>query len=287
MEENKLLFLNRLDDASLDLTAEENVLAQYIKEHYKKVSFLELSDVSKILFLESPLIDAYCRKMGYRDYEDFRKSLRDMSMSELSSTDRFEFSQLNMNSRIVSVKNAVIGKELDNLNKMMEDFDESVFFALLEEVRKAPEIIVVATRSSAIIADYATQMFCKVGKRTTAITSGASEHFDQFALFDTQALVLAFGFARYPKETVRVLSFFRKHNYKIISITDNSLSPLAPLSDLIVPIPCESVSITDFYATPMSFVNILVILFSQVDKEQSASNLTKFEYIAKEYGFYF
>lgn len=287
MKQYKQHFLDKLAEESLDLSTTEKTLADYITNNYKKISFLDLSDVSKILSLDTDLINSYCNKLGFKDYEELRKSIRDLAMSELSSTDRFEFSQINMNSKIASVKNTVIIKELSNLNKLMESFDESLFYTMLEEIINAPEIIVVATRSSAIIADYIEHMFNKIGKRTTKITSGASSNFDNFAMFDKNALVLAIGFARYPKETIRVLSFFKKHSFKVISITDNTLSALAPFSDLVFPIPCESVSITDFYATPISLINMMIILLSQIDKEGSLSYLNKFEEIAKEYGFYF
>jgi DNA-binding MurR/RpiR family transcriptional regulator len=98
---------------------------------------------------------------------------------------------------------------------------------------------------------------------------------------------MAFGFARYPKETIKILGFFRKRNFRIISITDNNLSPLARLSDIVLTIPCESISFTDFFAVPMSLVNILVISVSQLDEETSLKHLNEFENIAKDMGFYF
>lgn len=287
MDNYRELFLEKLTDTSLDLDSDEKLLADYVSNNYKKVSFLDLTDISKILSLKIELINSYCNKLGYRDYEELRKSIRDFAMSELSSTDRFEFSKINLNSRIANVKNSVISKEISNLNKMIDSFDEDLFYSLLEEIIKAPEIIVVATRSSAILGYYVEHMFNKIGKKTTKITSGASYNFDNFAMFDSNALVLAIGFARYPKETIRVASFFKKYNFKVVSITDNKLSALAPLSDIVFPIPCESVSITDFYATPISLINMIIILLSQLDNDSSISYLNRFEEIAKDYGFFF
>ncbi|MDP3387176.1 MAG: MurR/RpiR family transcriptional regulator [Eubacteriales bacterium] len=283
----KEIFLNKLTDFSLNLASSEMILAEYIKNNYKKISFLDLSDVSKILGIDEAEITNYSNKLGYRDYEEFRKIIRDLAMSELSSTDRFEFSLININPRINNVKNTVIRKEIANLNKLMEYFDESTFYSILEELIKAPEIIVIGTRSSSLIAKYAVQMFRRIGKKTTGITTGATENFDTFSLFDDNTLILAIGFARYPKETIRAVSFFKKHNFKVVSITDNLMSALTPLSDIILTIPCESVSITDFYATPISVINMMIILLSQIDMENSISYLSKFEEIAKDYGFYF
>ncbi len=280
-------FFDRLTDNSLNLNNYELILAEYIKDNYKKISFLDLMDVSKILSIEPTIIETYINKIGYNDFEDFRNIIRDFAMSELSSTDRFEFSLININPKINNIKNLVIKKEISNLNKLMENFDESAFYSILEEIIKAPEIIVVGTRSSSIIAIYVEHIFNRIKKKTTKIISGATENFDKFHLFDGNALVLAIGFARYPKETIRIVNFFKKYNYKIVSITDSVMSALTPLSDIVFTIPCESVSITDFYATPISVINMIVVLLSQIDKEGSVSYLNKFEDIAKDYGFYF
>lgn len=280
-------FFDRLTDSSLNLNEYELIFAQYVKENYKKISFLDMLDISKILDLDPKDIISYINKIGFNEYEELRNVIRDFAMSELKSTDRFEFSSININPKINNIKNLIINKEISNLNKLMDNFDENTFYSILEEIIKAPEIIVIGTRSSSIIAIYVEHMFNRLGKKTTKIISGASENFDKFSLFAADALVLSIGFARYPKETVRVTNFFKRHNFKIVSLTDNVMSALTPLSDITFTIPCESISITDFYATPISVINIIIVLLSQIDKEGSISNLNKFEDIAKDLGFYF
>lgn len=280
-------FFDKLTDSSLKLNDCELVFAKYIKENYKKISFLDMMDVCKILTIDEKHIISYINKIGFNEYEEFRNIVRDLAMSELKSTDRFEFSLINFNPKINNIKNLIINKEIANLNKLMDNFDESTFYCIIEEIIKAPEIIVVGTRSSSIIAIYVEHMFNKLGKKTTKIISGASENFDKFSGFSNDAIVLSIAFARYPKETVRITNFFKKYNFKIIALTDNVMSALTPLSDITFTIPCESISITDFYATPISIINIIIVLLSQIDKEGSISNLNKFEDIAKDLGFYF
>lgn len=280
-------FLNKLTDNSLNLNSYELAIADYIKENYKKVSFLDMIDVSKILSIETSYIISYINKLEFRDFEEFRNTIREYSMSELKSTDRFEFSLININPKINNVKNLILEKEISNLNKLKNNFNEFTFYSMLEEIIKAPEIIVVGTRSSSIIAIYFEHMLKKIGKKTTKIISGATEYLDNFSLFDDSTLVISIGFARYPKETIRIVNFFKKHNFKVVSITDNEMSALTPLSDIVFTIPCESISITDFYATPISVINIIIVLLSQIDTEGSKRYLNKFEEVAKDFGFYF
>lgn len=280
-------FFDRLTDNSLNLNKYELVLAKYIKENYKKMSFLDMIDISKITSLDPKYITSFINKIGFNSYEDLRNFIREFAMSELKSTDRFEFSLINVNPKINNIKNLIISKEISNLNKLMDNFDEITFYSIIEEIIKAPELIIIGTRSSSIIAIYAEHMFNKLGKKTTKITSNSSDNFDKFPLLNKETLIIPIAFARYPKETVRITSFFKKHNFKIVSITDNKMSPLTPLSDITFTIPCESISITDFYSTPISVINIIIVLLSQIDKDSSISFLNKFEDIAKDYGFYF
>lgn len=287
MEDYKQNFLKKLTEASLNLNETETVLATYMKDNYKKVSLLDLDDVSKILSIEPVDIVRYLTKLGFKNYEDLRSTLRDFAMSELSSADRFEFSQISLAPKINNLKNVVISKELSNLNRLIDGFDEAAFYSLLEKIIIAPEIIVVGTRSSSILALYIDQMFNRLGKRTTSITSGSTTQLDNLPLLHNEALVLALGFARYPKETVRMVSFFKKRQYAVVSITDHATSPLTPFSDVTFTVPCQSVSITDFYATPFCVINMIVILLSQIDKTRSASYLNRFEDMAKDFGFYF
>ncbi len=287
MEDYKHNFLKKLTEASLNLNETETMLATYMKDNYKKVSLLDLDDVSKILSIEPFDIVRYLTKLGFKNYEDLRSTLRDFAMSELSSADRFEFSQISLAPQINNLKNVVISKELSNLNRLIDRFDEAAFYSLLEKIIIAPEIIVVGTRSSSILALYIDKMFNRLGKRTTSITSGSTTQLDNLPLLHNEALVLALGFARYPKETVRMVSFFKKRQYAVVSITDHATSPLTPFSDVTFTVPCQSVSITDFYATPFCVINMIVILLSQIDKARSASYLNRFEDMAKDFGFYF
>lgn len=285
-ERYKEEFLQKLKENNHRFTKDHIAIAEYLKKNYKKVSYMKLNELSEVLKMDSNVIKEYLNLIGFNDYEEFRKSLREIITVKLKTTDRFQIS-MEINPKISSILNLVVNKEMQNMNHFLNTFDERTFSTIIEEIMDAPEIIVVGTRASSPVAIYAEYIFNRIGKKTKKIISGGSENFDYLSTVDRNALVMAFGFARYPKETIKILGFFRKRNFRIISITDNNLSPLARLSDIVLTIPCESISFTDFFAVPMSLVNILVISVSQLDEETSLKHLNEFENIAKDMGFYF
>lgn len=283
---DKEQFLDQLTRNLEELTEEERQLAEYLKLHYKKVCYMSIDELVSEISIDVEIICRYLQKIGFKNYEDFRKSLRKTITVELSSSERFQiFMEIYPN--VHNILHHVVNKEIQNLNHLIHSFDKDNFLKVIEAIHHAPEIIAVGTRASAPIAIYAEETFNRIGKKAGKIISGGTENFNFLSTVDRNALILVFGFARYPKETIKILNFFKKRNFKIISLTDDLYSPLVPFSDIVLTVPCESVSFTDFIATPMAIVNTLVIAISQIDKEKSFKYLNEFENIAKDMGFYF
>lgn len=287
-EKYKKELLRKISESMQDLTGEQAVIAKYIRRNYKKVSYMSLEEFCTALNLTPQDVNLFLRTIGYDDdYELFRKALRKAVTVEMKTTDRFQISKEIVNNRVNSILTQVVNKEIQNLNHLTNTFDEEALGNVIQEVMNAPEIIVIGMRTSAPLALYTEYIFNRIGKRTKKIISGGSESYDDVSILDRNALILTFGFARYPKELVKALSFFKKRNYKIISITDNALSPLARFSDMVVTVPCESISFTDSYTIPMCIINTIVISVSQLDEETAFKYLNEFENTAREIGFYF
>ncbi|KUO73045.1 MAG: hypothetical protein APF77_20445 [Clostridia bacterium BRH_c25] len=286
-EQHKKNFLKLLSESASTMPSEYQKVAKYIRRYYKKVSFMNLPELTEKLSIEEEIINNYISNIGFQSFEEFRNELRHVAMVDLKTTDRFQISMDMINPKVNSIMNLVVNKEISNLKSLSTTLNEQTFASIVGEVIKANEIIVVGTRASAPITLYAEYMLNRIGKRTGKIMSGGTENLDSLSLIDRSSLVIGFGFARYPKETIKLLSFFKKRNMKIISITDNLMSPLARFSDIVMTIPCESMSFTDFYATPICVINALVILVSQLDEHTSLKHLNEFENIAKDMGFYF
>lgn len=285
--ETKEELFSSIDSNKDILTDKELSIYNYIKENYKKVSFMNIDEICTELALEKKDINNFSSKIGFNNYENLRNNLKQVIMTQLKSTDRFKISMDLKNIDVNKITEMVISAEINNLTNLLASIDIETLKEIVKEIISTEDMIVVATRASAPIAIYAEYIFNRIGKKTRKIISGGTENFDDIVAIERNALILAFGFARYPKETVRALNFFKKKNFKIISVTDSFMSPLAQFSDLVLTVPYESVSFTDSYAVPISIVNILVTLTSQYDEEKTLKYLIEFEDIAKDMGFFF
>lgn len=282
----KDFFIN-LDVNKDKFNGDEIKIYSFVRSNYKKAAYMNLQEICNVLDVQENTVDEFAQKCGFDDYENFRDELRQIIMVQLKTTDRFKIAMDMDSLKIEKVLTSIVNTEIKNLTELTNTIDEESLSATIEQIVEADEIIVVGTRTSVPLAIYTEYIFNRIGKKTKKIISGGTESFDNLAALDRNALVLAFGFARYPKETVKILSYFKKKNFKIISITDNYMSPLAHFSDIVLTIPYESVLFTDFYAVPIAVINTIVILLSQVDEKMSLKYLNEFENIAKDMGFYF
>jgi len=286
-EKMKKDLLYVFNDSNNTFKDDQIIISMYIKKNYKKICYMDLKEFSSIVTISENIINDFLFQLGFSDYDGFRKDLRKFIMAELKTTERFQLTMNNLEPQVKSVLNSVVEKEMQNLSNLLLSFDEKMFTSIVEDLINSNEIIVVATRSSMPIAIYVEYIFNRIGKKTRKIISCGTENFDPLVLADRDTVILAIGFARYSNDTLKILSFFKRRNFKIISITDNPLSPLSRFSDKTLCIPCDSNSFTDFYAVPICIINIIVTLISQLNKDISLKYLNEFENIAKELGFYF
>lgn len=285
--ETKKDFFSNLDSKKDLLSDKELSIYNYIKKNYKKVAYTNITEICKNLGLEKEDLNTFSSKVGFKSYESLRTNLREVIMTQLKTTDRFRISQDLKSLDIDNVLDTVVNTEIKNLTNLLNSVDKEILKSIVKEILGTEEMIILGTRTSAPIAIYAEYIFNRIGRKTRKIISGGTEVFDDLTSLERNTLILAFGFARYPKETIKTLNYFKKKNFKIISITDSIMSPLAHFSDIVLNIPYEGVSFTDFYAVPTSIVNILVTLVSQYDEERTLKYLNEFENIAKDMGFYF
>ena len=93
-----------------------------------------------------------------------------------------------------------------NMRNMFNSLDYDKFINLIKDIMSFPELIIIGT-SISHSSQYASYILNKIGINAKKITSADSTSFDNIQNFDRSSLVIAFGFKRYPKETIATKLF--------------------------------------------------------------------------------
>lgn len=158
-------FFSSIDLNKDILTDEDLKIYGYVKENYKKVSFMNIDEICVELDLDEKSINSFSSKVGFSDYEGLRNNLRQIIMAQLKSTERFKISMDLKKIDINRIAEMVISKEIKNLTNLLGSIDVETLKEIMEEIINAEDMIVVATRASAPIAIYAEYIFNRIGKK--------------------------------------------------------------------------------------------------------------------------
>ena len=211
---------------NLELT--DSKITNYIIENYYKMLNINFSQFIKDTSIEEEEAYEFLKSNGYDNFNDFKCKLCDSILNLIRDKDPSLLKNITSidKEEIRNILSAVVEVENKNMRNMFNSLEYDKFVSLIEDIMNFPELIIIGTRVSAILAQYASYILNKIGINVKKITSADTTSFDNIQNFDRSSLVIAFGFKRYPKETIKLLNYFSRKNFKIVSITDEPKSPL-------------------------------------------------------------
>lgn len=181
---------------------------------------------------------------------------------------------------------ALIDIEMENLMQFRRTVDFDMLKTLVNDIQEAPEVVIIGSRASSVLVSYATYIFNKIGIRTSGFDAADTKSLDSIINIDRTALVIAFGFARFPKSTIVTSRFLKNRGYKIVSITADSKSPLVELSEYAFRLKASSYGYTDSYSSAMLLINLIVVLIGKLGGTDTEKRLREFDETAQQLDFY-
>jgi len=147
------------------------------------------------------------------------------------------------------------------------------FHRCVEMIAKADRICIVGSMASGCLASCLGYLLAKVFHPVDVLQGQGAMASSVCNNLTQNSLVFLIAFPRYPKETMELGHLAAQKGSKIIAITNNTISPIAPLANL---------SFGDVYAAPMTFLTSLVIELNERNPEKSHRALKKFDEYASQ-----
>lgn len=292
---NKAEFFSKIREGALSFSPKNMALANFIVQNYQRVAFMTARQLAQKCGVSESTVMRFVTSLGYTGYPDFLRTLQGIVNYELTAVERFEItpqgkeekggtSRKRRDERLVR---KTILREIENLKRLHDQFSEEEFDRSIEEIVKAKQVFILGFRVSASLAIYFGYLLKKVKEAVSVITQGGSTVYDQMGFLEKDSLIIAIGFRRYPSELIDILKYCKSRGLKILAITDNMVSPLAAMADLIQIVENTGESFVDTFAAPICLINGLIAETAMRDKKKSLSMLDKLEKIAEEQKIYF
>lgn len=203
-------------------TKAEIKLYEYIQAHMETVMYNSLTELSEICSVGEATILRFCRKIGYKGYQDFKLA----SAQELSL---IQSKQVN--------EDTFMNRIRINMQKVIEDTYEAMKKESIEEAIKwmgeTDDIIIYGVgHSGASALDFQSRLM-RVGKNVQVVTD---PHFQvmRSCSANEKSLIIAISLTGSTKDIVDAVSIAKERKAKIIAITSYVRSPLTKYADTVL-----------------------------------------------------
>lgn len=128
------------------------------------------------------------------------------------------------------VAETFIQAAFDALLRLREDMAGAALRPFVDTLQKAKAVHIAAARGAFGVGSYTYYGLSRIGKRAFLLDNLGAMRAEQFAAMEPQDALLVITFDDYTPETVELARNAHAAGRTVLAITDNELSPVAPLA---------------------------------------------------------
>ena len=277
--------LQAIEASVEELSKAQKKIAEYILANYEKAAFMTAIRLARFAEVSESTVVRFAMELGYDGYPEMRRALQDSMRSKLTSVQRIKVANDRLSSHDILTQ--VLSSDIEQIRQTMENTDSEVFAKAVDAIVEAKSIYILGLRSSSFLAKFMGFYFDLLFSNSRVISeSPDSEVFEQIVRMSSDDVLIAIGFPRYSRRTIKTMQYAHSVGTKVIAITDSMASPLTELADISLCAKSEMISFLDTFVAPLSLVNALVVAVSEKAPSELYENFERLERIWDEYGVY-
>ena len=275
--------LKRLREGADSFSRNQRALARHVLKNYESVAFSTVSQLAEQSGVSEATIVRFAKALDFSGYPAFQKEVRRLLRADLRGVERFKLGAEPKAGRETPL-DAIAEKERENISALYDAFDAKSFAGAVGMLRRASEVLVVGTRSTAALAQHLWFALDKIAIDARRVTTITSETYDHLSRMDKRGCIVVIGFPRYLREHVKLLQYAKARRLATLTITDSTFSPLQ--GEVTLHAPAESASFVAFHCAPLILVNALVHEVSVADSTKTLQALKRFESVAETHQYF-
>ena len=259
------------------LSKGQKLIAQYIINNYDKVAFMTASKLGEAVGVSESTVVRFANALGYAGYPKLQEGLQELIKNKLTTVQRVEMANEDY-SDDSTILSKVLKSDIDNIKATFEEASNRIL--------KSRKIYILGMRSSFTVAQYLAFYLNVILDNVQLIRIDMGDPYQQIVRMNEDDLLIVFSFPRYSKQSHQVAKYAKSKGAYIVSITDSSFAPVAPLSDNILLVKSNMASFVDSLVAPMSVANALIISVAMKETDDIKKYFHDLEQIWEEYVVY-
>lgn len=192
----------------------EMLVYNYVMGHKEEVRYMTIRELSEAVHVSTSTIIRFCKKTGCEGYSEFKVQFKLFLKEETEN--RKKLITDNGRDEIMYFLHSVTSTEY-----------ERAIIEVTQVIQEAGQLIFAGIGTSGILGKYGARYFSNLGKFSQHI----EDPYYPIAEDMGSAVVIALSESGETEQTLKLAERFKKHNGRIVSITNGSSSTLAKMSD--------------------------------------------------------
>jgi DNA-binding MurR/RpiR family transcriptional regulator len=235
---------SRIEQHLAKFSNAERQIARLVIENYPLGALGDIKDIASLASVSPPTITRFVRRLGYARFVDFQRAIRlevqDREASPLALLKQHRAKPTTRDAELF----ADIAKSLAQLNGASVQDALDTAAALLSDGKR--RISLLGGRWSSVAAQYlAFQLTSLRGDVHVLLPQASGLVADRIADFGKKDVLVVYDFRRYQPATCGFAKASAERGARIILFTDDGLSPICDLADVMIPVTVATTSPLD------------------------------------------
>ncbi|MBU1208664.1 MAG: MurR/RpiR family transcriptional regulator [Proteobacteria bacterium] len=250
------MLAERLQKSYQFLTKQQKKVADFLLSQGPEAAFLSAAQLANQVKASQATIVRFSRSIGYGGYVDLQKDLQSWIKKEISPPQALQ--KAIAKDRGWDIYSEIFAMDIQNLSETQKANSKEILNRAVEEIIRAKRIGFTGFRSSHSLAYLLCFFIGQVRKNCDLLEISLGNLPNQLINYGSRDLLIGISFPRYSSSTLDILRHGKKVGCKIMAITDNPVSPIGQISDLVLIAGHKSSTYFNSFSSTVTLINCLV-----------------------------
>jgi len=250
---------DKIKSGEIPFSKTEIKIANYFQDNAKQFPFLSIHDIAIKLGIGKASIMRFCHKLGYDGFAALKRDISNFVKGDLAPLEKFKLLLEDPKLNVSSI-NQIAQNEVDNINFIINNFDEINFEKAVQMVCSAQNVFTMGISLSSHLANLTSYFLQRIGLKSAILNQMGLTFTDQLRYVNKQDVLIAFSLPPYSQETINAAEYMKKQSANVLAITNSITSPIIKFSD------ANLIVKTDSYFISNSLTPIFVLIIALINE---------------------
>jgi len=264
------------------LTPSQKKVAYYLHNNINEAFLLNSLQIANKANVSEATVTRFISSLGFSAFSEFKREIAERVLKDFSTTKRLSDSVEDFGQE-GNIFLEILKGDIENIKELATKIPDQIFKETIDLLCAARSIYILGLRSSYALAFYLSFTLRFFLKKITLIKPGIGDIAEQILDTRKEDVLIVISFRRYTRESFEVAEKIKRRGVSLIAITNNRLSHIATLADIVLIAKTDIPTYIESYTAPMSLINALITAIALRMKEEAMPALHRLEGNFKEF----